>query len=381
MRKFSLHKIGLSLLLTSIGLGLAAVPVAAQKIDQTETRLIEATVTKVISAEELKVQDKTQTIQQLELLVTNGNEKGRSIQLEAGGISSARQVVYVVGDRVQVLASLDPQGQTVYQISDYVRRGPLLVLGLLFVGVILLVSFKRGAMSLLAMALTFALVFAIILPLILAGWNPILVSIGAALLMIPVTFYLSHGFNRKTTIAVVGTLTSLLVAAVLAQVFIQWAKLSGFSSDEAGMVQAAHDSVINMQGLLLAGMILGLSGVLDDITISQSAIVQQLKEAQPSISFSELYSRAMDIGRDHIASLVNTLILVYTGAAMPLLLLFTQTSRPFIEVVNYEIVAEEIIRTLVVSIGIVVSVPLTTFLAAYWEKLPQHGIWQTLFRD
>ena len=144
------------------------------------------------------------------------------------------------------------------------------------------------------------------------------------------------------------------------------------------MVQAAHDGIINMQGLLLAGMILGLSGVLDDITISQSAIVQQLKEAQPSISFSELYSRAMDVGRDHIASLVNTLILVYTGAAMPLLLLFTQTARPFVEVVNYEVVAEEVVRTLVVSIGIVLSVPMTTFLAAYWEKLPQTQVWRKL---
>jgi uncharacterized membrane protein len=135
-----------------------------------------------------------------------------------------------------------------------------------------------------------------------------------------------------------------------------------------------QEGLLNMQGLLLAGMILGLSGVLDDITISQSAIVHQLKDAQPSISFTELYARAMDVGRDHIASLVNTLVLVYTGAAMPLLLLFTQTARPFGEVINYEVVAEEIVRTLVVSIGIVLSVPLTTFLAAYWEKLPRHNV-------
>ena len=378
MRKFSLIKIGLCLGIALWGLTQVGTVANAQQLDQTTTRLIEATVTKIVSAEEVEIQDKTQIVQQLELLVTKGNEKGRTIQLEAGGVSSARQEVYEAGDQVQVLASLDPQGQTVYQISDYVRRGPLLILSLLFVGITLLVSFKRGALSLLAMALTFGVVFAVILPLILAGWNPIVVSLGAALLMIPITFYFSHGFNRKTTVAVAGTLISLLVTALLAHVFISWANLSGFSSDEAGMVQAAHDGIINMQGLLLAGMILGLSGVLDDITISQSAIVQQLKEAQPSISFSELYTRAMDVGRDHIASLVNTLILVYTGAAMPLLLLFTQTARPFAEVVNYEVVAEEVVRTLVVSIGIVLSVPLTTFLAAYWEKLPQTQIWRKL---
>lgn len=370
MLTFTLHNIKTAIAIALLGLILFASPVLAQQVDQSETRLLEGTVTKVISTDKISLQNHTQTIQKLELLINSGNEKGKTIQVEAGGASSVHEVLYEVGDRVQVLAGLDPQGQSVYQISDYVRRWPLLVLGLLFVGVTILVSFKRGAMSLLAMLLTFGVIFTVVLPLILAGWNPILVSIGAAIFMIPTTFYLSHGFNRKTTIAVVGTLTSLVVTAVLAQVFIQWARLSGFTSDEAGMVQMAQGGVLNMQGLLLAGMILGLSGVLDDITISQSAIVQQLKEAQPSISFAELYRRAMDVGRDHIASLVNTLVLVYTGAAMPLLLLFTQTSRPFSEVINYEVVAEEIVRTLVVSIGIVLSVPLTTFLAAYWEKWP-----------
>ena len=219
MRKFSLFKIGLCLGIIFLGLGHAVSVANAQQLDQTTTRLIEATIAKIVSADEVKIQDKTQTVQQLELLVTSGNEKGRTIQLEAGGVSSARQEVYDVGDQVQVLASLDPQGQTVYQISDYVRRGPLLILSLLFVGITLLVSFKRGALSLLAMALTFGVVFAVILPLILAGWNPIVVSLGAALLMIPVTFYFSHGFNRKTTVAVAGTLISLLITAVLAHVY------------------------------------------------------------------------------------------------------------------------------------------------------------------
>ncbi len=368
---FFLKKIGYGVIAAFAGVILTTSLVEAQSINQSQTRLLEGTVTKVISTNKITVQSQTQTLQELEVLVTSGNEKGQKIQVAGGGASAVHQVVYEVGDRVQVLASLDLQGKSVYQISDYVRRGPLLVLGLLFAGVTLLVSFKRGALSLLAMLLTFGLIFVVVLPLILAGWNPIIVSLGAALLMIPITFYLSHGFNRKTTVAVAGTLISLVIAAVLAQVFIQWAKLSGFTSDEASMVQMAQKGVLNMQGLLLAGMILGLSGVLDDITISQSAIVQQLKETQPSISFAELYRRAMDVGRDHIASLVNTLVLVYTGAAMPLLLLFTQSARPFTEVINYEVVAEEIVRTLVVSIGIVLSVPLTTFLAAYWGRLSQ----------
>src|SRR5690606_7253111 len=260
-------------------------PVLAQQANNSTTRLIEATVVEVVDEQTVTVQDKQQLFQTLELLVTSGNEKGQAIQVESGGLSTAQQRVYESGDRVQVLAGMDPQGDVNYQISDYVRRGPLLVLALLFVGITLLVSFKRGAMSLLAMLLSFGVIFTVILPLILAGWNPIVVSLAAALLMIPITFYLSHGINKKTTVAVAGTLISLLVTAVLAHVFIQAATLSGFSSDEAGMVQANCDGVINMQGLVLAGMILELSGVLDDITLSQSAIVHPLKEASPNISF------------------------------------------------------------------------------------------------
>jgi uncharacterized membrane protein len=350
------------------GVAVAPVDVYAQETDQSSTRLLEGTVTKVLESRSVEIMGESQLLQKLELMVTEGNEKGQTITVESGGVSSAQKREYEAGDEVQVLAGINQDGEVAYQISDYVRRGPLLVLALLFVGVTLLVSFKRGSMSLLAMGFSFLIIFLVILPLILAGWNPILVSLAAALLMIPMTFYLSHGFNRKTSVAVAGTLISLFITAILAHVFIQAAKLSGFSSDEAGMIQAASDTPINMQGLVLAGMILGLSGVLDDITISQSAIVRQLKEAQPKIGFKELFGRAMDVGKDHIASLVNTLVLVYTGAAMPLLLLFTQTERPFMEVINYEIVAEEVVRTLVVSIGIVLSVPLTTFLAAYFEQ-------------
>ena len=342
----------------------------AQSTDPQATRLIEAAVTNVKSQETTDERGQTHHHQIVDVLVTSGNEKGQTIQIEVGAISSAKPQSYDVGNKVQVIATTAPDGDINYQISDYVRRSPLLILFILFVGITLLVSRKRGFMSLIAMALSFGIVFVGILPLILAGWNPILVSLSAALVMIPVTFYMSHGINRKTTVAVAGTLASLLFTALLAHIFINVARLSGFSSDEAGMIQAAQPDIVNMQGLILAGIILGLSGVLDDITISQSAIVHQLKQASPNISFKELYTRAMDVGRDHIASLVNTLILVYTGAAMPLLLLFTQSSRPFMEVINYEIIAEEVVRTLVVSIGIILSVPLTTFLAAYWERLP-----------
>ena len=150
----------------------------------------------------------------------------------------------------------------------------------------------------------------------------------------------------------------------MANIFVEAAKLTGFASEEAGFLQVAKQGAMNMKGLLLAGIIIGVLGVLDDITISQSAIVFQLKEANEKLKFNELYKRAMNVGQDHISSMVNTLVLVYTGAALPLLLLFIDNPHPFSEIVNYEIIADEIVRTLVGSIGLILAVPITTVIAS-----------------
>ena len=149
----------------------------------------------------------------------------------------------------------------------------------------------------------------------------------------------------------------------MAGIFVNTAKLTGFASEEAGFLQVARQGEINIKGLLLAGIIIGVLGVLDDITVSQSAIVFQLKDANPKIKFEELYKRAMNVGQDHISSMVNTLILVYTGAALPLLLLFINNPHPFLEIINYEIIADEVVRTLIGSIGLISAVPITTFIA------------------
>ena len=154
----------------------------------------------------------------------------------------------------------------------------------------------------------------------------------------------------------------MVITGLLAKFFIEVAKLTGYASEEAAFLYVAKEGV-NIRGLILAGIIIGTLGVLDDITISQAAIAQQLRAANPKISRKEQFWRAMDVGRDHIASMINTLVLVYTGAALPLLLLFITNSHPFTEVINYEVIAEEIIRTLVGSIGLIAAVPITTFLA------------------
>jgi len=339
---------------------------AEEPIDENiQEETLEAKVSRVLNERIITPEfgDSEQLYQKLELEVTKGSLKGKSIVVESGTILSANLPKYKTGDKVIVSFSKDFEGNDVFYITDFVRRSSLVWLFLIFTVLTVAVARWRGLLSLLGMAISFVVIFLFILPRILAGSNPVEIAILGSLIIIPVTFFLSHGYNKKTIVAIVGTLFALVFTGILAGVFVKASKLTGFASEEAGFLQASGGGVVNIKGLLLAGIIIGVLGVLDDITISQSAIVFQLKAANPKIKFEELYKRAMDVGQDHISSMVNTLILVYTGAALPLLLLFIDNSHPFSEVINYEIVADEIIRTLVGSIGLVLAVPITTLLA------------------
>ena len=250
-----------------------------------------------------------------------------------------------------------------YYFADFQRDTPLLVLALLFAASVILLGRWRGLRALAALALSLAVLILFVLPAILQGRSPVAVAIvGSAAIMI-LALYLSHGANVRTTTALLGTLVSLALTGLLALVFVGATQLSGLASEEAVYLQVSADA-INMQGLILAGIIIGSLGVLDDVTVTQASAVWELRKANPAWGFGELYRPALRIGRDHIASTVNTLVLAYAGAALPLLILFTQAQRPLVEVAAGEVVATEIVRTLVGSIGLVASVPVTTALTA-----------------
>jgi uncharacterized membrane protein len=339
---------------------------APQKAPQTITR-IEAVVTKInTDTTIIEENGDRHPYQVLQLLETSGKDKGKTISVENGKVDQDGIVRYKLGDKVVLSKTLDYNGKPFFTITDYVRREPLYILIAIFIGLTLIIGRLRGFTSLIGMGISFGIIFFFILPQISKSYDPVTVTIIASLFIIPITFYLSHGVNKKTTMAVVGTLISLVITGILANVFVNATHLTGFASEEAGFLSTMKNGTIDMHALLLAGIIIGLLGILDDITISQSAVVFQLKSASPKISFKEMYSRAMDVGRDHIASMANTLILVYAGAALPLLLLFINNPAPFSEVINYEIIAEEIVRTMVASIGLIMAVPITTFLTSMY---------------
>lgn len=325
---------------------------------------IEAVVKKVVEEKEVESEGRKQLLQKLDLVVTKGSIKGREVKIENNNILTPSTPKYKEGDKVMVSFVKNPQGKDSFYITDYIRRFPLFLLFALFLIIALFITRKQGAASFLGMGISFLAIFLYILPQISKGENPVVTVIIGSLFIVPATFFLSHGINKKTLMAVIGTFISLTLTGLLAMFFVDFARLTGFASEEANFLQVEKQGLIPIKGLLLSGIIVGALGILDDITISQSAIVYELKKANEKLKFFELYKKAMNIGKDHISSLVNTLILVYAGAALPLLLLFVDSSKPLLEVINNEMIAEEIVRTLVASIGLILAVPITTFIAA-----------------
>jgi uncharacterized membrane protein len=292
--------------------------------------------------------------------VTSGKDKGRTFT-EIVQPTQSRQ--YSLNEKVVLAYAPNAPKDLQYSVTDVDRSFPMYLLAGLFALAVVAIGRLRGLLALVALIISFAILSLFILPAILRGDDPLLVAvIGSSAIML-IALYMCHGLNARTSVAVIGTLCSLLLIGVLGSVFIAWAHLTGNTSDETGTIHALYPD-IEIRGLLLAGVIIGSLGVLDDVTVTQTSAVWELKEADPSAGWRKLYGAAMRIGRDHIASVVNTLVLAYAGAALPLLLLFSIASRSVIGVAGSELVAEEIVRTLVGSIGLVASVPLTTLLAA-----------------
>lgn len=268
-----------------------------------------------------------------------------------------------VGDDVIVNISTDPDFGFI-AVNDRYRVPTLALLLGLFAVAVTVVGGWRGVRSLIALAITLAVIVRIVVPLILAGWDPAWVAIAAATGVTLTTFLLTEGARRQTFAAAAGTAISLALVAVLATIFDTLARFTPLrGSEEAGFLISLGGTTLDLGGLVLAAVIFGALGVLDDVTVTQAAAIQELYEADPRMSRWQLASRAMNVGRSHIAATVNTLVLAYVGASLPLIVLFAAGRQDPMLVVSGEVVAVEVVRALVGSIGIVAAVPITTAIA------------------
>lgn len=280
-----------------------------------------------------------------------------------------------VGDEVIVNISTDPEAGFI-AVNDRYRVPTLAMLLGLFALAVTLVGGWRGVRSLIALALTLAVVVKLVVPLILAGWDPAPVAIVAATGVTIATFLLTEGARRRTVAAALGTAISLTLVAVLASVFDSLSRFTPLrGSESAGFLVSMGGTQLDLGGLVLAAVIFGALGVLDDVTVTQAATVQELYEADPRVRPLALAARAMNVGRSHIAATVNTLVLAYVGASLPLIVLFAAGRQDPLLIVSGEIVAVEVVRALVGSIGIVAAVPLTTMIAVglIGQRLPFFG--------
>ncbi|MDE0137703.1 MAG: YibE/F family protein [bacterium] len=250
-----------------------------------------------------------------------------------------------------------------YFYADADRRTPLAWLTALFAVFVIALGRRRGVLALVGMAGTLAVLLAFMAPSILDGNDPLLVSVVAASGIAFVSLYLVHGFNPITTVALAGTLSSLGLTLGLSWAFFEWAAFTGLASEE-GLVLPLIAGGLDVSSLILGGAVIGALGALDDITVTQAALVAELRYRNPGLSVYELVSSGVRVGREHIASTVNTLLLAYAGAAIPLLMLFVVSDQSLVMVANSELVAVVIVRTLCGSIGLVAAVPITTVLAA-----------------
>ncbi|WP_086729337.1 YibE/F family protein, partial [Streptomyces carpinensis] len=300
------------------------------------------------------------TCKEATVRVDTGKDKGRTFT-EIVQPDQSRQLHQ--GEKVVVAYEPSAPRELQYSVTDVNRGFPMALLAVVFALAVVVVGRMRGVMALIALAISFLVLNLFILPAVLQGSNPLIVAVVGSSAIMLIALYMCHGLSARTSVAVLGTLISLVLIGILGSLFIGWAALTGNTDDSTGLIHGLYPS-IDMSGLLLAGVIIGSLGVLDDVTVTQTSAVWELHEANPTMGWRGLYRAGIRIGRDHIASVVNTLVLAYAGAALPLLLLFSIAQSSVGTVANSELVAEEIVRTLVGSIGLVASVPVTTALAA-----------------
>ncbi len=304
--------------------------------------------------------------QQLRLrILSAGKFEGREVEVTYNGLGPAlRDVQFHAGDKVVLMAAIRPDGTAHFAVADRMRLEPLALLLLFFVLLTVAVGRWQGVSALVGLVLSFVVIGGFILPQILGDRDPVLVAVVGSATLLAITLYFIQGWGPITHTALLGMMASLFITGLLAIGWTSLAHLTGFGSEETMYLQATGVR-LDMRGLFLAGVIIGAAGVLDDVVLAQAVGTFELAAVNPALSTRELYRRGMKMGNAHLASMVNTLVLAYTSTALPLLILFYLYTEPWYLTLNRELIAEELVRMLVGSAGLILAVPITTALAAW----------------
>jgi uncharacterized membrane protein len=309
--------------------------------------------------------------QKIEAFIESGSEKGKTVTVINGGeISITEDQKLTIGDRIIVLknfnALTNKESYTIYEI--YRLNNILFIIGAFLLFAILLAGWK-GIGSILGLITSFAVIMVYIVPRILAGENPVIVSIAGAIIILASSTYMAHGVSWQTTIAVISTFISLIITSLLSVAFVNITKLTGLVED-GSLLQTLAGNPINLKGLLLGGIIIGTLGALDDITHAQAASIFELARTNTNLTVFQLFKKGFAIGKEHIASLMNTLVLAYAGSSLIVFLFFAinPLNVPYWVILNNELTSGEIVRTAAGSMGLMSVVPVATLLSAIAAK-------------
>lgn len=343
---------------------------SAQELHNDHQGIYHGKVLEVLSEEmrEIPGTDTDHLYQSVQAKILDGPKKGEIIIIENDYLELDK------GDKFYFNYNIYIDGTESFGILNIDRKDSLIILVLIFVFVVVAFGGRQGARSLLALVGSLCAIFYILLPGLLNGWNPLAISLIVASGILFFAIFLTHGFNRESVVAYSGTMIAVLITGVFAIVAVHLSDLSGFAEDASVYLNFNTRGSLDLTSLLIGAIIIGVLGVLDDIAVTQAAVVTELYDSNKNISRREVYSRAMRVGRAHTGSLVNTLVLAYTGAALPILLLSHLSPSGFGASVNSEIFATEIVRTIVGSVGLILTVPIVTLLAVFYLKgyKPKH---------
>lgn len=321
-----------------------------------------------------------QSYQKLEVEITSGNEKGKRVFIDNGlsfVIGQYRR--FEIGEIVILNKPAQAIRQDFYYIADVYRLPGLILIIFIFFILAILFGRRRGISSVIGMIFSILVIFYFLIPRILHGGNPLLITLFGSIIILFFSLYLAHGFNKRTSVALLSSVVTLGFTVFINLIFASITKLSGIGTEEAFYLQF-DNSTLNLKGVLLSGIIISVLGILDDITTGQTAAIGEISKANHLLPFSELYKRGLVVGREHIASLINTLVLAYVGVSFPLILLFTiNKTQPLWMILNSNFISEEILRTIVGSCALILAVPISTLFAAYFFSRKNNSAYERDF--
>ena len=335
----------------------------AQEVHEDFQGTYRAEIKEILGETSREIWNDTSVIyKEIKIEFVDGPKEGESVIFESDFPEIKKGLNIFVNHHIYI------SGEEVFTITNIDRRIQIYFFAGLFVLSIILLGGKQGVRSLLSLVLSFLTIFYVLLPGILNGWSPLVASFLVASIILFFAIFFTHGWNKESSVAFFGTMLSVFLTSILAVVAVKTTYLSGFSTDGTTSLYFNTGGTLDFTGLLLGAIIIGVLGVLDDIAVTQAAVVSELYNSNSKIKPAEVYRRAMRVGREHVGALVNTLVLAYTGTALPLLLLFKTREYSFTTAINLEIFTTEIIRTIVGSIGLIITVPIVTLLAVYFLK-------------